>query len=805
MAALLAVDARESSQTGRQLGFFKPFQGTPLFYRLLAALVIVGLIPTVPLFYLLFRYNQEVALERISQDLSQQVALLSSSFEQEYQTSPKRSLKQVASSEAMGDLVSGPLEERLVNAKSLEALFFNIAREHDVYSGLYFIDAQGDEVAAVVDRQRSGRFGAVVNWTTSPPDPKAPTLEVGRTLLKRLYTTPSLLAAGNMEWFMPPRDVLSEGPFLDEQSRLSMLLGLSTLDNDSGALSGAAIIRIDLSQFLKVLDSVRVLDENVAWLLDSTQQVLVQPDVATTHRLTPIGLMEPQAASQVRVVLNEAGVVAYRDLGVNGANPLLRLAYAVPDEVVAKEFRATRNLFAVALVVSLLASLVIAYFTSKAIARPITGLAATARSLSQGNLSARVDVTASGEVQVLVDSFNSMAVNLERSMQELFAQTLVIDKAPFGIMTLSPEPDLHQIRYVNEAFVRMLGYPQSNVLGQQPAILLASDTAPVTTDAVARALSQLAPTEVELPCQTQDGEIRLMRWLIFPCQSSPDEVISIVVFLTDVTDIRTVEKEREQLAAEIQESNKLEFLALTIAGISHDLNTPIGVGVTASTQLSRTVARLRVTLQQEPGNVEGLKNWCTKIEQAAEIIDRNLEKAGQLVQGFKKTTANATRTEWLNLNLRSLLDSLLVSLSPVMKRTRCTVNLDCPPGLQLYTEPGSVSQALTNLMINATVHAFDNIEARRIDIKVTDLGAEVLITVADNGNGMSEQAAVKAFTPFFTTKRTLGGSGLGLFSSRRVVEQVLGGRMSFDTHKGRGTVFLIHLPKTRIGAVLENA
>lgn len=801
MASLQASLTQASQQTGS----YKPFQGTPLFYRLLAALVIVGLIPTVPLFYLLFRYNQEVALERTSQDLSQQVALLSSSFEQEYQTAPKRSLKQVASSEALADLVSGPLEERLVNAKSLEALFFNIAREHAVYSGLYFIDAEGKEVAAVVDQQRRGRFGERVVWTDATGEAPTPTLKAGRALLERLYTTPSLLAAGNMEWFMPPRDVLAEGPFLDEQSRLSMLLGLSTLDHDSGALSGAAIIRVDLSQFLEVLNSVRVLDENVVWLMDNANQVLLKPGESTVHQLPPTGLMEQDLADQVRVVLNEQGVVAYRDLGIYGSKHLLRLAYSVPDEVVAHEFQATRNLFAVALVASLVASLAIAYFTSKTIARPIVGLADTARSLSQGNLSARADVTASGEVQVLVDSFNSMAVNLERSVQDLFAQTRVIDKAPFGIMTLSPEPGEHQIRYVNEAFVRMLGYPQSAVLGQQPGMLLAADAVPATTASVARAFSQLAPTEVELSCETQDGQKRLMRWLIFPCQSSPDEVISIVVFLTDVTEIRAVEQEREQLAAEIQESNKLEFLALTIAGISHDLNTPIGVGVTASTQLSRTVARLRATLQEEPGNVEGLKNWCNKIEQAAEIIARNLEKAGQLVQGFKKTTANATRTEWLNLNLRSLLDSLLVSLSPVMKRTKCTVNLDCPAGLQLYTEPGSVSQALTNLMINATVHAFDNIDERRIDIRVTDVGDEVLITVADNGNGMSEEAAVKAFTPFFTTKRASGGSGLGLFSSRRVVEEVLGGRMTFDTHKGRGTVFMIHLPKKRIGAALETA
>lgn len=584
-----------------------------------------------------------------------------------------------------------------------------------------------------------------------------------------------------------------------------MLLGLSTLDNDSGALSGAAIIRVDLSPFLKVLGSVRVLDENVTWLLDRNSQVLLKPGQSTTYQLTPTGLMDQRLADQVRFALSDKGLVAYRDLGIYGSTHLLRLAYAVPDEVVAREFQATRDLFAVALVASLLASLAIAYFTSKTIARPIVGLAATARSLSQGDLSARADVAASGEVQVLVNSFNSMAANLERSMQDLFAQALVIDKAPFGIMTLSPQPGEYRIRYVNEAFVGMLGYPQASVLGQLPGMLFAADVVPATTATVTNAFTQLAPTEVELPCETQDGETRLMRWLIFPCQSSPDEVISIVVFLTDMTDIRTVEKEREQLAAEIQESNKLEFLALTIAGISHDLNTPIGVGVTASTQLSRTVARLRATLQDEPGNVEGLKNGFGKIEHAAEIIARNLEKAGQLVQGFKKTTVNATRTDWVSLNLRSLLDSLLVSLSPVMKRTKCTVNLDCPTGLQLYTEPGSVSQALTNLMINATVHAFDNVSERRIDIKVTDEGDEVLITVADNGNGMSEEAAVKAFTPFFTTKRTMGGSGLGLFSSRRVVEKVLGGRMSFDTQKGRGTTFLIHLPKKSIGAVLETA
>ncbi|MFM8609888.1 MAG: sensor histidine kinase [Burkholderiaceae bacterium] len=451
----------------------------------------------------------------------------------------------------------------------------------------------------------------------------------------------------------------------------------------------------------------------------------------------------------------------------------------------------------------MVAALGIAYFTSRTIARPITGLADAARDLSEGDLTARAQVSASGEVRVLVDSFNSMAANLEQSMLDLSAQTLVIDKAPFGILVLDPDPAQPVIRYINEAFSRLLGYPSSLVLGRLPAMLIAPDAGEAKLEAVQHAFSELSSTEVELRCKPLEGDSRLMNWLVFPCISGSGEVISIVVFITDVTEIRAMETERERLAAELQESNKLEFLALTIAGISHDLNTPIGVGVTAASQLQRTVQRMRALIEEEPGNVEGLKNWCAKVEQTSEIIGRNLEKAGQLVQGFKKTSANATRTEWVSLNMRSLLDSLLVSLSPIMRRARCTVHLSCPPAMQLFTEPGSVSQALTNLLINATVHAFDHRENRQIEITVSDRGDEVLISVADNANGMSEEAAVKAFTPYFTTRRASGGSGLGLFSSRRVVEEVLGGHMTFETSPGRGTVFYIRLPKKRMGSVTE--
>jgi signal transduction histidine kinase len=134
-------------------------------------------------------------------------------------------------------------------------------------------------------------------------------------------------------------------------------------------------------------------------------------------------------------------------------------------------------------------------------------------------------------------------------------------------------------------------------------------------------------------------------------------------------------------------------------------------------------------------------------------------------------------------------------MSPVMKRAQCAVEVVCTRKVTLHTEPGALSQALTNLMVNATLHAFDGRNDRRLRLEVSDSMEAVDIIVTDNGVGMSEEAAVKAFTPFFTTKRGSGGSGLGLFSSRRAIETVLGGSLTMRTQPGKGTEFLIHLPK----------
>lgn len=384
---------------------------------------------------------------------------------------------------------------------------------------------------------------------------------------------------------------------------------------------------------------------------------------------------------------------------------------------------------------------------------------------------------------------------LELSIRELQTKTTVLDMAPFGIMVLDPDGEVARIRYVNRAFHEAMGYELIEVNGRQHNFLYGEKTDADSAQAIDQALREHQCAEIELVTYTRSGQTRIMRWLVFPSFARDSSLLNMVVCLTDITEFRRNEQERQQLLSDLQESTKLESLSLAIAGIAHDLNTPIGVAVTANSVVQQASAQILKAAQADPPAVDDLRRAAQRIAKSADMSSRNLERAAHLVRSFKETTADATRTEWRRVRLSSLLDSLVFTISPLMRKARCEVVVNCPPEIELFTEPGSLSQAMTNLMVNATLHAFEGVERRKLTITVSLVANERLcIDIADNGRGMTEEASLKAFTPFFTTRHKSGGSGLGLFSSRRSVEQVLGGRIYFESQLDKGTIFHIELP-----------
>ena len=403
------------------------------------------------------------------------------------------------------------------------------------------------------------------------------------------------------------------------------------------------------------------------------------------------------------------------------------------------------------------------------------------------------------ELRLSQDYLEDSELQLKRRVNELTNLTTVVDKAPFGIAFTDPRLPDRPVVYANEAFTRLTGYSGEELSGRRHALFPGPSTQPDALARIEEAIGQERTAEVEVIFHRKDGEPYWNRLLTFPSYDSDGLLLNTVLCYTDISGLKAAENDRQKMAAELQESLKLESLGVTIAGIAHDLNTPIGVALTASTHVARQVHRIRDLVQQTPLDAQGLLHTAEGASRTLSLVSNNLGKAAELVRSFKQTTADASRNEWRSLELKSYLESLLVSVSPLLKRARCQTELACPEGLSLYTEPGALMQVIANLMVNATVHAFDGQTDRRVGLTVTDHPDRVELVVRDNGQGMSEEALSQAFTPFFTTRRQSGGSGLGLFSSRRAVEQVLGGRIELDSRRGQGTCFTIHLPKRSPG------
>lgn len=397
--------------------------------------------------------------------------------------------------------------------------------------------------------------------------------------------------------------------------------------------------------------------------------------------------------------------------------------------------------------------------------------------------------------EVSRQALERQGVVLKLQVDELRTMTTVLDRAPFGIVLVDPHREDLPITYVNDAYCRITGYPRQELLGHNARMLQGPDSDPQVIQALREGLSRQALVEVELLNYRRDGSPFHNRLVLFPSRDDEGRLIHYVGVCHDVTELKVAEAERQRLLVELQESLKMESVGLTIASIAHDLNTPLGIALTASTHLSQSTRKLVERAGQGPLDVGAASSLVEPITRAGTLIQNNLQKASSLVRSFKETTADASRSEWRQIKVKPLLDTLLLSMSPLLERARCRVQLECPEGLELRTETGALTQVLTNLLANAAVHAFEGVPEPRLVLGVRSDERKVVVEVADNGVGMAPEVAARAFEPFFTTRRGEGGTGLGLFSARRLVEKTLGGRLQLQTSPGEGARFVIELPR----------
>lgn len=242
------------------------------------------------------------------------------------------------------------------------------------------------------------------------------------------------------------------------------------------------------------------------------------------------------------------------------------------------------------------------------------------------------------------------------------------------------------------------------------------------------------------------------------------------------------------------QSEKMTALGNLVAGIAHEINTPLGIGVTATSYLQQKTHEIHNLYSSGKMTRSDLERYLHTTEESTAMILGNLSRAAEQIQSFKQVAIDQTSDEMHRFNVKSHLHELLLSLHPKLKETPHVVTLHCPEDFEITSYPGAFSQIITNLMMNSLQHGFEYQEQGEITIDIRKEARELHLRYHDNGRGMTEEELAHIFEPFYTTKRGRGGTGLGLHIVYALVTQKLKGQIEYKSAAGTGTTFLIHVP-----------
>lgn len=256
------------------------------------------------------------------------------------------------------------------------------------------------------------------------------------------------------------------------------------------------------------------------------------------------------------------------------------------------------------------------------------------------------------------------------------------------------------------------------------------------------------------------------------------------------------------------EQEKMASLGSLVAGVAHEINTPIGIGITAISHLEHIIKELETPFKE--GTLSKLKfeSSLSDLKECHDLVFSNLERAAELVKSFKMVAVDQSSEEARLFNLNQYINDIITSLRPELKKSNATIQVTIDESIILNSFPGAFSQIFTNLIMNSIIHGFNRkdqgtifIHADLITLEATSSEQPVnklVIHYRDNGKGIPSDIAQRIFDPFFTTNRDSGGSGLGTHIIYNLITQALKGTIKLDPEYSQGAHFIITLPWSEI-------
>ena len=389
---------------------------------------------------------------------------------------------------------------------------------------------------------------------------------------------------------------------------------------------------------------------------------------------------------------------------------------------------------------------------------------------------------------------------------------------------------------VNTAFSTLTGYMEDEAIGNKPSILKSDYHDKKFYKKLWNDILTKGSWKGEIINKKKNNELFFSHQSISVVKNSDGKIQYITSILHDITEQKNYEKQIENFNKELQqkvkertveveeshdkleqtiinlkqtqqklvESEKMASLNGLVAGVAHEINTPVGIGLTGITHFLHITEEIEENYKFDNISQNEFEEYLTVSKELARQINTNLERTAHLVRNFKQLYSDQTNEEKRNFFLKEYLEEVLYSIHSDIRCKHLTIDLEGDEGLVLYSTPGWFSQIITNFVSNSIYHGFNKDEKGNISIKIIHEDKTITLIYQDEGKGIPKKNMNKIFDPFFTTNREKGGTGLGLHIIYNIISHTLNGNVKCISQKGHGVEFIIKFSATSDADTLIN-
>ena len=258
-------------------------------------------------------------------------------------------------------------------------------------------------------------------------------------------------------------------------------------------------------------------------------------------------------------------------------------------------------------------------------------------------------------------------------------------------------------------------------------------------------------------------------------------------------ELNNTNEDIKKMQLQLVDAEKMASLGSLVAGVSHEINTPIGIGLTSVSYFVEMSTSIKERYKNDLMTQEAFEDFLSTSEELSNLIYKNLKKAAVLIKSFKTVAVDQSSEEKRVFYFNEYIEEILNSIHPFTKKTNIVIEVHCDEKLKVNSYPGPFSQVITNLIMNSIIHGFNEKEKGLIIIDIKEKKEQIHILFTDNGKGIKKENLAKVFDPFFTTNRENGGSGLGLNITSNIITKTLNGSITCRSIENEGVVFEIFL------------